>query len=161
MSLEEDIEECVGHRHFNYSVVIDRESGCVLEGETENELAGREDQYFLQFKESTEESAEFFCIVPRISSGMELEGIWSFRCNGNFYAKAVNGLVKPALLELIKAAKGFGCENLFMMIPNDLENLMNLVHILSYIGFHQVPPDDQRKISSAPGVLMLLKISQV
>lgn len=161
MSLEEDIEECVGHRHFNYSVVVDREAGCVFDGETEDDLAVREDQYFLQFSESTEPSAEFLCIVPRISSGVELEGIWTFRCNANFYAKAVNSLVKPALLELIKAAKGFGCENLFMMIPHDLENLMNLVHILSYIGFHQVPPEDQRKISSAPGVLMLLKINQL
>jgi hypothetical protein len=66
----------------------------------------------------------------------------------------VDNLVKPALLALIKAAEDFGCEFLFMAVPFELCNFRNMLKMLAYVGFKQVPPDKQREICNVRAVLM-------
>lgn len=153
-----DDEGGEGHVHHNYSLIVDRKPVTAVEGE--NEFVGdrEEDQFFRQFRDFQGHQAEVLDIVPCLSNGVKLDGISSFRSNQSMYARAVNHLVKPVLIELIKVAEEFGCENLYMFIQNDMENFLHLFQILAYIGFTQVPPEEQRVLTSASGVLMILNL---
>lgn len=153
-----DHEEGGAHIHHNYSLLVDRKPVVAVEGERGCDVDSEDDQYFRQFRDFSDPSAEILNIVPCLSNGVQLDGISSFRNNQNMYARAVNHLVKPVLLELIKVAEGFGCENLYMFIQNDLGSFLDVFQILAYIGFTQVQPEEQRVLTSAPGILMNLKL---
>ena len=89
---------------------------------------------------------------------MELARIRSFRFKNDLYAKAVNNMIKPALMQFIRVAEDLGLENFYMILPRDMENFMNIFKMMTYIGLKQVPPDIQKSICSAPCVLMQMRL---
>ena len=133
--------------------------GHVFEGYS-YELEASDESYFMLFKDFADPCSEFISLFPGLSSGVELASIRSFRFKQNIYARAVDKLVKPALLAFIKAAEDFGCTKFYLAVPFDLCNFKNLLKMLAYIGFKQVPPDKQREICDVPAVLMLFELSQ-
>lgn len=114
----------------------------------------------MQFKDFNDPSSEFICLFPGLSSGVELASIRSFRFKQNIYARAVDNLVKPALLAFIRSAEDFGCTKFYLAVPLDLCNFKNLLKMLAYVGFKQVPPDKQIEICNVPAILMLFELGQ-
>ena len=112
------------------------------------------------FPNCSDPSSEFICLSPGLSSGVELASIRSFRFKNDLYAKAVNNMIKPALMQLIRVAEEMRLENFYMTLPRDLENFMNVFKMMAYVGFKQVPPDIQRTVCSANCVLMHMRLGE-
>lgn len=120
-----------------------------------------EEAYFKQYiPDCDDPSSEFINFMPELSSGIELASITCFRHKKEIFAMAVPGLIRPALLELIRQAEEFKLSSLYMILPRELSTFMKLFRMLSYLGFKQVPPDIQENLCKAPAVLMVMELSQ-
>ena len=128
----------------------------------DTETAEASQKYFLQyFPDSHSHSARFFAIEPGLSNGKIVSRLKCFQLQNSVYALVEASMSRNLVEHLIETVKKAEAKEIFLAVLGNLPNFMIVFKTLAFIGFVQVDPRIQRKICTAPAVLMHLGISNI
>ena len=96
----------------------------------------------------------WFSLTPKLATGTELPPWHGFQAEGDLYVEANAGMSRSLFLWLMKLAEFREASRVCMAVHRDLPGFANVVRVLLCLGFKQVSLDDQRRLCTAPAVLL-------